>query len=329
MRISAAMEFPFETGEGEGGEGGTLASTVLVVDDEPVVLDICARLLERDADLVVTLAASAEDALPLLAEQRFDVLVTDKNLPGMGGVELIAEARRLQPSLEAVMITGYASSESVVAAFAAGASDYILKPFDDLRVLRAKVRAALERRTAGLLVREQAREVAREAAALLASGQDAPELAYEALEAELRAYEESVRLGLNGRVAVVGSANTVTVLQDAGFEAVELPPYAPELERADVVIVETGDPQWRTLAERLQRRPPDVLLLASPQADLGDLLEAITLRMDLVGFGTSQGAVALPEKVRMLLLRRGVQRAQDRLAAALAAFRQSIAAPLP
>ncbi|MFP2957780.1 response regulator [Myxococcus sp. 1LA] len=322
------MDLPFESGEGDGGEGGTLASTVLVVDDEPVVLDICARLLERDADLVVTLAASAEEALPLLQEQRFDVLVTDKNLPGMGGVELIAEARRLQPSLEAVMITGYASSESVVAAFAAGASDYILKPFDDLRVLRAKVRAALERRTAGIRVREQAREVAREAAALLAAGQDAPEPAHEALVAELRAYEEAVRLGLNGRVAVVGSLNTVAVLKDAGFDAVELPPYAPDLERVDVVIVETGDPQWRTLAERLQRRPPDVLLLASPQADLGDLLEAITLRMDLVGFGTSQGAIALPEKVRMLLLRRGVQRAQDRLAAALAAFRKSIAAPL-
>ncbi|WP_193409798.1 response regulator [Myxococcus hansupus] len=321
------MDLPFEAGEGEGGGERTLASTVLVVDDEPVVLDICARLLERDADLMVTLAASAEEALPLLTEQRFDVLVTDKNLPGMGGVELIAEARRLQPSLEAVMITGYASSESVVAAFAAGASDYILKPFDDLRVLRAKVRAALERRSAGILVREQAREVAREAAALLASGRDAPELAHEALESELRAYEESVRLGLNGRVAVVGGSDTVTVLKDAGFDALELPPYATELEDADVVIVETGDPQWRTLAERLQRKPPDVLLLASPQADLGDLLEAITLRMDLVGFGTSQGANALPEKVRMLLLRRGVQRAQDRLAAALASFRRSISAP--
>jgi len=45
-----------------------------------------------------------------------------------------------------------------------------------------------------------------------------------------------------------------------------------------------------------------------------------------VGFGSSRGANALPEKVRMLLLRRGVQRAQDRLASALVAFRKSIAA---
>ncbi|NTX04032.1 response regulator [Myxococcus sp. CA051A] len=321
------MDLPFETGEGGGGEGGTLASTVLVVDDEPVVLDICARLLERESDLVVLVAASAEDALPILREQRVDVLVTDKNLPGMGGVELVAEARNLQPTMEALMITAYASSESVIAAFAAGASDYILKPFDDLRVLRAKVRAALERRTSGTQVREQAREQAREAAALLAAGQDAPEPAHVALEVELRAYEESSRTVLEGKVAVVGSEDALRALREAGFEVREVAPYAPELETVDVVVVETGDPQWRTLAERLQRRPPDVLLLASPQADLGDLLEAITLRMDLVGFGSTQGASALPEKVRMLLLRRGVQRAQDRLAAALSVFRRSIPTP--
>ena len=156
------MDLPFETDESSGGEGGggTLASTVLVVDDEPVVRDVCARLLSREPDLVVTLAEDAEQALVLLDSQRFDVLITDKNLPGMGGVELISEARALQPALEAVMITGYSSSESVIAAFAAGASDYILKPFEDLRLVRAKVRAALERRAGRVKGREQARRVA-------------------------------------------------------------------------------------------------------------------------------------------------------------------------
>jgi len=53
------MDLPFETDEGGGGEGGgaTLASTVLVVDDEPVVRDVCARLLAREPDLVVSLEA--------------------------------------------------------------------------------------------------------------------------------------------------------------------------------------------------------------------------------------------------------------------------------
>lgn len=319
------MDLPFETEEGEGGTEGTLASTVLVVDDEPVVLDVCSRLLAREPDLVVTQATSAEEALPLLQSQRIDILITDKNLPQMSGIELIAEARRLQPALEAMMITGYASSESVIAAFAAGASDYILKPFDDLRVLRAKVRAALERRGERIKGREQARDVARQAAALLESGQDAPEPAHQALEDELRNYEQTVKSGaMTGRVAVVGSPEAVQVLTAEGFQAVDLPATSPELEHCDVVILETGEPRWRMLAEILLSRAPDVLLLANPQADLADLLEAIGLRLDLVGFGSTSGTQALPERVRMLLASRSIQRAQTRLANALLLFHRSI-----
>jgi CheY-like chemotaxis protein len=320
------MDLPFDTEEGEEESGSTtLASTVLLVDDEPVVLDVCSRLLTREPDLVVLQAVSAEEALPVLQAQRVDVLITDKNLPQMSGIELIAEARRLHPALEAMMITGYASSESVIAAFAAGASDYILKPFDDLRVLRAKVRAALERRAERVKGREMARSVAKDAAALLDAGQDAPELAHQALENELRNYEQAVNAGATtGRVAVVGSAEAVEVLRAEGFQAVALPVSSPELETADVVILETGEPRWRMVAEILQSRSPDVLLLASPQADLSDLLEAIGLRLDLVGFGSSSGTAALPERVRMLLVRRSIQHAQNRLASAMAIFHRSI-----
>ncbi len=320
------MDLPFETEEEEGESGATLASTVLLVDDEPVVLDVCSRLLSREPDLVVVQAISAEEAVPLLQNQRVDVLITDKNLPLMSGIELIAEARRLQPTLEAVMITGYASSESVIAAFAAGASDYILKPFDDLRLLRAKVRAALERRTERVKGREMARSVAREASALLDAGQDAPEPAHQALEDELRRYEQAVQGGaLSGRVGVVGSPEAVEVLCAEGFQAVSLPINSPELETCDVVILETGEPRWRMLAEILQSRSPDVLLLANAQADLADLLEAISLRLDLVGFGTSTGTQVLPDRVRMLLVRRSLQQAQSRLANAMAIFHRSIA----
>ncbi|MDY7225193.1 response regulator [Hyalangium rubrum] len=319
------MDLPFDTEEEEGESGATLASTVLLVDDETVVLDVCSRLLTREPDLMVLQTTSAEEALPLLQDQRVDVLITDKNLPQMSGIELIAEARRLQPTLEAMMITGYASSESVIAAFAAGASDYILKPFDDLRVLRAKVRAALERRAERVKGREMARSVARQASALLEAGQDAPEPAHQALEIELRNYEQAVKNGaMAGRVAVVGSQQAVEVLRAEGFQVAGLPVNSPDLETADVVVLETGEPRWRMLAEILQSRSPDVLLLANPQADLSDLLEAIGLRLDLVGFGTSTGTQALPERVRMLLVRRSLQHAQNRLASAMVIFHRSI-----
>jgi CheY-like chemotaxis protein len=319
------MDLPFETDEGGGdGEGrGTLASTVLVVDDEAVVRDVCARLLAREPDLVVSLAEDAEEALGLLREQRFDVLITDKNLPGMGGVELISAARALQPALEAVMITGYSSSESVIAAFAAGASDYILKPFEDLRLVRAKVRAALERRTERVRGRELARRMAREASELLEAGGRASSEAHQQLEAHLRAYEHASRMAAGGQVAVVGSPEALEALLDEGLEAVALPPDSPALEGAAVVVLETGATQWWDIAERLQLATPDVVLLAGPNADLADLLDAITLRLELVGFGTSSPQ-ALPERVRMLLMRRGLQRAQTGLATALAAFRLTL-----
>ncbi|WP_375766334.1 response regulator [Archangium gephyra] len=319
------MDLPFETDEGGGGEegGGTLASTVLVVDDEPVVRDVCARLLSREPDLVVSLAEDAEEALELLRAQRFDVLITDKNLPGMGGVELISEARALQPALEAVMITGYSSSESVIAAFAAGASDYILKPFEDLRLVRAKVRAALERRSERVKGRELARRVAREASELLQAGGQASPEAREQLETQLRAYEQASRVAAGGQVAVVGSPDALQTLLDEGLEAVALPPDSPALMGAAVVVLETGSSHWWEIAERLQSATPDVVLLAGPHADLADLLDAITLRLELVGFGTAS-PLSLPERVRMLLMRRSLQRSQASLASALATFRASL-----
>jgi CheY-like chemotaxis protein len=320
------MDLPFETDEGGGseqGRGGTLASTVLVVDDEAVVRDVCARLLAREPDLVVSLAQDAEEALELLRSQRFDVLITDKNLPGLGGVELIAEARALQPALEAVMITGYSSSESVIAAFAAGASDYILKPFEDLRLVRAKVRAALERRAERVRGRELARRMAREASALLEAGGQAPSEARALLESQLDAYEQASRMAAGGQVAVVGSPEALEALLREGLEAVSLPPDSPALLGAAVVVLETGAPRWWEIAERLQSAAPDLVLLAGPHADLADLLDAITLRLELVGFGSSSPQT-LPERVRMLLMRRNLQRAQAGLASALASFRKSL-----
>src|SRR5437762_3196804 len=111
------MDPPFEV-DG-GGDDQPLASSVLLVDDEQVVLDVFSRLLGREPDMAVTTALSAEMGISHLSENRFDLLVTDKNLAGIGGVELIARAKQLRPAIEAVLITGNATAESVIAAMAA------------------------------------------------------------------------------------------------------------------------------------------------------------------------------------------------------------------
>ena len=138
---------------------------------------------------MVATAESAEGGLKQLNDRHFDLLITDKNLPGMGGVELIAEARKLRPTIEAIMITGYASAESVLAAMAAGASDYLRKPFDELKVVRAKIRAALGRRDERIKQREASKRIAQEATALLAQGKTVPDPCWKALERELTIYE--------------------------------------------------------------------------------------------------------------------------------------------
>ncbi|HZN91156.1 MAG TPA: response regulator transcription factor, partial [Myxococcales bacterium] len=87
-------DLPFETEDEAKAEPETLVSNVLVVDDEPVVRDVFSRLLGRETDMVVSVAEDAEQGLELIKQRRFELLITDKNLPGMGGIELIAEARQ-------------------------------------------------------------------------------------------------------------------------------------------------------------------------------------------------------------------------------------------
>lgn len=310
------MSLPYDVPEEE-----PLVSCVLVVDDEPSVRDIFSRLLAREQDLTVVTADSAETALYLLGSQRFDLLITDKNLPGMGGIELVAEARKLRPHIEAIMITGYASAESVIAAFAAGASDYVVKPFEQIGVVRAKVHAALDRRKERMRGSEDSTRVAREAALLLSKGKTVADPAWHRLEQQLGAYELAIRAGAWGTVLVVGNEGAVDRLKADGVEAGNVEATDPRLTEADVVVIDTGMKSWRDLVDRLKDGRPDLLLVASNAHELGDLLEAIALKLDLVGLAVPG---LLAERVRALLMRQAVQSAKEGLAKALAEFRTAL-----
>jgi len=322
------MDLPFDVDEEppEPALGATLASSILLVDDEPIVLDVFTRLLSRESDVDLTTADSYETAVTHLESRRFDLLISDKNLPTHSGIELVARARELRPGIEAIMITGYASAESVIAALAAGASDYLTKPFDELAVVRAKVRAALDRKAERVQRRQEATHLARGAAHMLAGGKAVADSVWDRLERHLALYEKAIREGGGGVVAVVGKPELAVQLLDEGFIAEAADPDSPELGRADVVVIDTGFPGWFALAERLAAAAPDVLLVARAHADLGDLLEAISLKIDLVGFGADAGPSLLPGRLKALLMRRAVQRAQEGLQVALAEFRATVSA---
>ncbi|RME21197.1 MAG: response regulator [Deltaproteobacteria bacterium] len=124
-------------------EGPAGAYRVLVVDDEDVVCMVIKEALKAEFD--IAFVDSAEKAIPYLLQAPPHVLVADKNLPGISGIELLRQSKSLHPELEVIIITGYASMESSIEAMRQGAYDYILKPFDDISILVEKVRRACQK----------------------------------------------------------------------------------------------------------------------------------------------------------------------------------------
>ncbi len=126
--------------------------TVLFVDDEQIVLDSARKLLRKDP-LRVAAARSATEGLQLLEQGGISVVLTDLRMPGIDGMELLAEVKRRWPSLPVVMVTGYATIGTAMQAMKLGAFDYVAKPFtrDELRgtVRRALHLAAEQAGAAG------------------------------------------------------------------------------------------------------------------------------------------------------------------------------------
>ncbi len=102
--------------------------TIVVVDDEQPIMQLCVKVLETEGHSVDGFTRP-EDALERLAAGPADLLVADYRMPGVGGIELVRRARALQPDLRVVMITGHGTREVVDEAHAAGAEVVLLKPF--------------------------------------------------------------------------------------------------------------------------------------------------------------------------------------------------------
>ena len=136
-------QLPRERGASGRGHGVSEAA-ILIVDDEPDMVENCARILRRAGYRCLT-ATDSHRALALLESEAPDVLLTDLKMPGMDGMELLRRARDLDPSLPVVMITAFATIESAVAAVKEGAFDYLPKNFS-VEQLQVAVERALRQR---------------------------------------------------------------------------------------------------------------------------------------------------------------------------------------
>lgn len=116
---------------------------VMVVDDELIVRESLKGWLEKFGYAVET-AEDAREALEKLDTEGYDLLFVDIKMPGMDGIELLKRVKEDQPDVIVVMITAHGSIESAIDAMKAGASDYLMKPFDpeDLELLVEKLAQA-------------------------------------------------------------------------------------------------------------------------------------------------------------------------------------------
>ncbi|OEU58546.1 MAG: hypothetical protein BAW33_02310 [Desulfobacterales bacterium C00003104] len=102
---------------------------MLLVDDEDDFRTTLAnRLKLRKID--ITDAASGSEAIELVKQKPFDVAVIDVKMPGIDGIETLAEIKKIDPSIEVIMLTGHASIESGMESMKIGAYDYVMKPCD-------------------------------------------------------------------------------------------------------------------------------------------------------------------------------------------------------
>ncbi len=102
---------------------------ILIVDDEEIVRESLSAWLEQDGYTVQT-APDGETGLDRIGKERWSILLVDLKMPGIDGLQVLEEARKIQPEAAAVIMTAYATVDTAVSAMKIGAYDYLVKPFD-------------------------------------------------------------------------------------------------------------------------------------------------------------------------------------------------------
>jgi len=124
-------------------------ANILVIDDEEQIRDLLVAIL--GSSYTCCSVASAEEALSKLSKEAFDLVISDIDMGGMSGIELIPKLHSISPGTVVVMISGHQDIETAIEAMRVGAFDYITKPLD-IRHVDAAVQRALDHRN---LIREK------------------------------------------------------------------------------------------------------------------------------------------------------------------------------
>jgi signal transduction histidine kinase len=157
------------------------SSRILIVDDEESVRTVFAEYLRTD--YLCATAASAMEALALLAEHNYAVVISDVMMPGRSGIELLRDVTARYPDTEVIMASGIDRSQRVRDAMRLGAFDYLIKPCE-LDVLGLAVERAVARRSLSLQAREYKRDLERKNIELAASKSELERLHAQIIQSE-------------------------------------------------------------------------------------------------------------------------------------------------
>ena len=156
---------------------------LLIVDDEPVILQILRAVFEEEP-WRLTLVGTGAEAQRILESERVDLLLTDKNLPDVSGLELLRIAKAKEPLCEVIILTGYGSLETALAAIELDAFDYVLKPLNNVFDIRTKARQAFAKQNVALENRRLIHELQEKNTVVEAALDEARSLQAELIQSE-------------------------------------------------------------------------------------------------------------------------------------------------
>lgn len=122
---------------------------ILIVDDDPMVRDVLSDVLRKAGGYSTDLATDGIEGLRKVKNNEYDMVFTDLSMPGLSGIDLLKEAKRIDPTLPVVVITAYSTIENAITAMKEGARDFITKPFHIEKITSTAERILGEKRLLG------------------------------------------------------------------------------------------------------------------------------------------------------------------------------------